>query len=84
MVTADEVRQYALIVYIQPARRRGVKTVSFKASDIHKGMGLKERFPLVCSAIDADKFSEFASVILVKRDGPKQSSTVRWVFDLQG
>lgn len=84
MTTANQIREYALVTFIKPARRRGENTVTFTSADIHKGMGLDGRFPLVCSAIDAEKFQEFASVILTKRDGPKQSSTVRWVFDLNG
>ena len=82
MVTANEVRKYALGL-IQAARQRGERTITLSAADIHKVLGLKQRFPLVCSAIDADKFLDFASVIMIKRDGPKQSSTVRWVFDLK-
>ena len=84
MATAEDVRRYVLVTFIQPARRRGEKTVTFTSTDIHHGMGLKGRFPLVCSSIDADKLLDFASVILVRRDGPKQSSTVRWAFDLNG
>ncbi|HBG75087.1 MAG: hypothetical protein A2X25_14620 [Chloroflexi bacterium GWB2_49_20] len=82
MATAEEVRRYVL-KQIQTARQNGEKSISFSALEIHNGLGLKQRFPLVCSAIDADKFLDFASVILIKRDGPKQSSTVRWVFDLK-
>ncbi|MCB2180198.1 hypothetical protein KQH54_03660 [bacterium] len=83
MATANEVREYAKVVYIDPARRLGKSTVSFTSSDIHKGMGLSARFPLVCSSIDASIFQGFASVILAKREGPKQSSTVRWTFELK-
>ena len=82
MATADEVRRYAL-KKIQEARQKGDKTISFTALEIHKGLGLNQRFPLVCSAIDADKFLDYASVILIKREGPKQSTTVRWTFDLR-
>ncbi len=82
MTVADKVREYALITFIQPARIRGEKRIAFTAMDIHKGMVLQERFPLVCSAIDTDKFLEYAEVILVDRKGPKQSSTVRWVFEI--
>jgi 5-methylcytosine-specific restriction enzyme B len=82
MATANDVRRYALVVFIEPARRRGENTVSFSAKDIHNGMSLDNRFPLVCSSIDTDKFLDYASVILVERVGPKQSSTVRWTFEL--
>ena len=83
IATADEVREYTLVTYILPARRRGEKIISFSSSDIHNGMGLKGRFPLVCSSIDANKFLDYANVIITKREGPKQSSTVRWYFDLK-
>lgn len=82
MATAEEVRRYAL-KKIQEARQKREKTVSFTALEIHKGMGLTQRFPLVCSAIDADKFLDYASVILIRSEGPKQSSTARWTFDLK-
>jgi hypothetical protein len=82
VATADEVREYVIVTFINPARRRGFNVVSFTSKDIHKGMGLKERYPLVCSSIDAEKFLDLASVILVSRKGPNQSSTVEWTFEL--
>ena len=82
MATAVGFRQYAF-KKIQEARQKGEKKISFTALEIHKGMGLNQRFPLVCSAIDADKFLDYASVILIKREGPKQSTTARWTFDLR-
>lgn len=78
----DEIRNYVLEQIIMPARQRGEKTVAFTAKDIHSELKLENRFAIVCNAIDATKFLDFASVILVSRDGPKQSSTVQWVFDL--
>ena len=83
MATANEVREYVLRTFILPARQRGKKTVSFSSSDVHKGMNLVQRYPLVCSAIDAEKFLDYARVILAKREGPKQSTTARWTFDLR-
>lgn len=83
MATAHEIRQFVIKTYIQPARSRSEKIVSFSAEDIHNTMGLQKRFPLVCSSIDTDKFLDFASVTLIKREGPKQSNTVRWTFSLQ-
>ena len=78
--TADEVRKYVKVHYIIPARQKGYKTVEFTAADVHKGMGLHSRIPLVCSAIDAKKFPEFARVKLLKRKGPNQGTTVFWRF----
>lgn len=81
--SADDIREYVLITHILPARQRGDQTISFSAAGIHNGMGLKESFPLICSAIDAAKFLEYANVLLVKREGPKHNSTVRWKFDVK-
>lgn len=82
MTTADEIRRFVVKTYIQPARSQSEKTVTFTANDIHEGMGLQSRFPLVCSSIDTDKFLEYARVTLVSRTGPHQSNTVKWVFAL--
>ncbi len=82
--TADNVREYVMTAYVKPARRAGMNTVSFTALDVHNGMRLQSRMPLVCSSIDAGKFLDFAAVTLVRRSGPKQSSSVHWVFALKG
>ena len=80
MSYADEVRMYVLVAFIQPARERGKPTVTFTAKEIHKALGYRQRYPLVCSAIDTDKFLDYANVTLLMRVGPKQSSTVEWTF----
>jgi 5-methylcytosine-specific restriction enzyme B len=82
MILADQIREYVLQNEINPARAKGLKTVSFGSGDIHEGMGLVDRMPAVCGAIDAEKFLGYASVRLISRSGPPQSSTVRWVFEL--
>jgi len=82
MTTENDIREYVLATIIKPARQRGNKSISFTSADVHNGMELEQGFPLVCSAIDAEKFQKNASVILSRRDGPEQSSSVRWVFDL--
>ena len=82
MTTADEVREYALVALIKPARRKGKNTVSFSCADIHTGMGLQGYYRLVCSAIDAHKFQDYASVTLAKRSGQKETSSYSWAFEL--
>lgn len=82
MASANEIREYARAKYIETARRRGQRTVTFSALDIHKGLGYKDRYPIVCSSIDADKFLDFANVIMVRREGVKASSAVTWTFEV--
>lgn len=79
---ADEIRKYAKVKFVTPARQKGEKTVAFSAYDIHKGLGYNSRMPAVCSAIDAKKFAEFARVKLVKRSGPRQGAATRWTFEI--
>jgi hypothetical protein len=79
---ADEVRKYAKTVFVTPARRRGEKRVTFTARDVHQGMKLTSKYPLVCASIDAKKFLGFARVSLVKREGIKQGATAKWTFKL--
>lgn len=77
---ADAIRKYAKLKFVIPARQKGEKRISFTAGEIHKGVGLKNRMPLVCGSIDARKFLEFARVELIRREGPKQGATAKWTF----
>jgi len=78
--TADSVRKYAKSNFVTPARQRSEQRVTFSAADLHRGLELHARFPLVCDAIDAKKFEEFARVKLVKREGVKQGASAKWTF----
>ena len=80
MATADSVRKYAKVTFITPARQRGEQRVTFSAADLHRGLDLHARYPLVCDAIDTKKFEEFARVKLVKREGVKQGASAKWTF----
>lgn len=82
MTLADKIREFVKLNYIDQARKNGERTVTVRASEIHKAMGLESRFPAVCQALDSDKFIDYASVVLYKRSGPPLSSSVVWMFDL--
>lgn len=79
---SDEIRKYAKTHFVIPARKKGETRVSFSAKDLHQGLDLVSRYPLVCSAIDSRKFCEFARVQLIKRDGPQQGAAARWTFKI--
>lgn len=82
MTQADQIRQYVIDHHIQPARTAGKKLITIQAGTIHTEMHLENRMPNVCSSLDAQKFYDQAGVTLVKRSGPKQSSTAEWVLAL--
>ena len=75
MSLADDIRQYATIHYIEPARRAGCDTVSIRAGNVHEAMGLIRRVPAVCDAMRAQKFMDMANVKVESITGPKQSTT---------
>ncbi len=81
--TADQIRKYAKVTYVTPARQQGKKSVTFTSADIHQGMKLHSLYPMVCSAIDAKKFQEFAKVKLENRSGAKQGAAARWTFRME-
>ncbi len=79
-VSADEIRKYAKTAFITPVRQRGEKRVTFSAMDLQRGMTQHADYPHICGAIDAKKFTEFARVELIRRDGAKQGASAKWTF----
>lgn len=82
MNQADQIRQHVNTAFFEPARKAGKASVHIVAGDVHSDLGLKNRMPAVCSAIDARKLQDEYRVFLIKRKGPPQSSTVSWDFEL--
>ncbi len=83
MSRADQIRHFARIQYVEPARASGSIEVEIHAGIVHREMGLVNRFPAICSAIDAARFRDECGLSLVKRTGPRQSSSVVWRFALE-
>jgi 5-methylcytosine-specific restriction protein B len=82
MILADKIRNYVRNELIEPARLSGQTVLHINAGEVHAALGLKNRMPAVCSALDAEKFLVYANVILESRKGPNQGGSVEWVFDL--
>lgn len=82
MSQADRIRRFVFDHYIAPARAAGRAEVTVRAGDIHRGMGLCNAMPAVCSAIGSDKFNQFARVALRDRTGPANGANVYFSFDL--
>ena len=80
MTQADQIRTYVMLNYIAPARHNNRYYVIVQSGDVHKGLNLAANYPNVCQALDGQIFLKQAKVRLVERSGPKQSSTVEWVF----
>lgn len=79
---AERIRRYAIDTLIEPARQRGEAIVELVSGNIHRAMELTNAHPAVCSAIDSATFKQQAGVELLGREGPANSSTVRFRFGL--
>lgn len=80
---SDSVRQHAQITYVSPARRRGEKTVAINVGEVHKTVALRNRVPLVCQALQSNKFLEANGLKLISKTGPPsgQSTTVTYTYE---
>ena len=79
---ADRIRENVRARHIEPARQAGRETVTLRAGDVGRDMGLKNRMPAVCSALGSKLFLREARVRLVERVGPRQSTTTEFRFEI--
>jgi hypothetical protein len=82
---SDEVRQYAEHRYVTPARARGEARFTITVGEVHKGLALENRVPLVCAALRSKKFLDQNGLRLVSQSGPPsgQSTTVTFTYEFQ-
>lgn len=78
--TADEIRAFVSRTLVNPARASKKTSIKVVAGDVHKDMGLQNRMPAVCSALDAQKFQDQFNILISRRDGPRQGPTATWIF----
>jgi hypothetical protein len=64
-ILSDQIRQYVREEIIEPARRQEQGVIQVRAGNIHATVELKDRMLAVYSALDADKFLEYAHVQLI-------------------
>ena len=79
---SDKVRHYVQVHYIDPAKRRGERSVTVVAGEVHRALGLNNRVPLVCTALKLHRFHDDNRMVLSDVSGPpsKLSTTVRFTF----
>jgi len=86
----ERVKRVAVETYIEPARRRGEKTVEIHSGQLARDLVQRQmlqpnRFPIVCNALRSKRFSIDNHVTLeeVRTSAASgQSSTVTFVFRL--
>ena len=84
MQLADRIRQFVLRKYFEPAIRAGISETNIRAGDVHREMGLVNRMPAVCGALDTKVLQDRFGVELVRRGGPRQGANATFCYRLAG
>ena len=80
---SDSVRQHATNTYVRPAQRRGGQIFSINVGEVHRAVALRNRVPLVCQALESEKFLQANELKLISKTGPPsgQSTTVTYTYE---
>jgi len=86
----EKVRSFVAENYIEPARRRGERTVTIHAGALGKVLQERDilpsnRFPIICGAMGSPIFAKRNRVTLASRQGPASglSSSATFTFTLE-
>jgi len=79
---ADRIRQFIIKQYVVPARRRGEKTITVRAGDVHAKMKLRRQHANVCQVMKGDKFRHLANVKLKSFKGTKAGANAYFTYQL--
>ncbi|HJZ95773.1 MAG TPA: hypothetical protein VKE70_04665 [Candidatus Solibacter sp.] len=79
-MTTQQIREFVVREYIEPARRMRQRSVTVRAGDVHKKVKLKNRVPLVCQALSSKKFLTDNHLKLERLDGPKSGLSTTSAF----
>ena len=86
MKLTDQTKRHVISTYVNPARRKGEKTIRVRVGSVQKELGWTNRTPSVFSTLSSKEFQREAGVKLVeKMGGPASggpSTTVQFVFQL--
>lgn len=82
MKMADRIREHADSRCVRPARVGGVKQVTIRAGDVHRGMGLSGKLPAVCSALGSNRFVDECGLRRLAVEGPLNGSNCELTFEI--
>lgn len=88
MKPTEQTKRYVIATYVQPARRRGAKTIQVRVGNVQKELGWTNRTPSVFSTLLSKEFQKEAGLKLKEKiGGPASggpSTTVEFVYQLVG
>ncbi|WP_348655690.1 AAA family ATPase [uncultured Sulfitobacter sp.] len=81
---ADRIRACAVNYHIEPAREAGQTSVTIRAGDLGKEMGLHDAHANICNALRGPKLQQMTGLPKPTHTEPQLSSTTRFTYDLTG
>lgn len=79
---ADQIREFVISRFIEPARKKGEARLQIRAGDVHDQMNLRGRLPNVVQVLAGQKLQVSAGVRLVGQRGPKQGPNTVFLFEV--
>jgi hypothetical protein len=81
---SDLIRDHLCDSYLKAAIRRGENTFSVNVGAVHKALGLVNRIPQVCSALESKKLLDENHLRIASKTGPPsgQSTTVTFTYEI--
>lgn len=79
---ADRIRICARNYYVEPARENGAAEIRIRAGDLGQEIGLRDRHPMICSALGSEEFQRIAHVPPPTHTVPNPSSSTVFTYQL--
>ena len=77
---SDRIRQYVFDQYVVTSRKQQSEKVTVRAGDVAEAMHIKTLIPLVCGALQTEKFQSQFGISLLERTGPKRGPNTLFTF----
>jgi hypothetical protein len=88
MRPTEQTKLHVIANYVEPARKKGEKTIQVRVGNVQRELGWTNRTPSVFSTLSSREFQQEAGVKLVKKiGGPASggpSTTVQFVYHVLG
>lgn len=81
---SDSIRNHVRDSYLKAAIRKGETVFTVNVGTVHKALGLVNRVPQVCAALESRKLLDANQLRIVSRTGPPsgRSTTVTFTYEI--
>lgn len=80
---AEQIRAFVAERFVRPARERGERRLSIEIKEVHRQMGLQQRYSAVVAALQGKAFLKACDLQLIESSELSESSSKVLVFRLR-